>query len=102
MSGSFAQIKTVLARIERLAEQLRVDPDGHVRRSAQELRAVFDERGAVEPAVARIRDSVSMLRRDNQNGSRREFQKRAPGVDQLEDVVEQELLPNLRQIGFEV
>lgn len=102
MTGPLAQIDTVLARIERLAGTLCVDPGGHVLRSASELRAVFDRRGAIEPAVARVRDSVHMLRRGNHDGCRREFQRRARGVDHLQEVVEGELLPNLRRIGFDV
>jgi hypothetical protein len=97
-----ASIHSVLARIERLAEELQTDPDGHVRRSATELRAAFDAHDAIEPAVARVRGSVNMLRSTNQHGSRREFQRRAHGVDHLEHVVEQELVPNLRRVGFEV
>ena len=102
MDGTFAQIETVLERIERLAEELRADPGGHVRRSTSELRAVFADRGSLEPAVARVRDSVLMLRQENQGGSRREFQVRSHGVDHLQAVVEQQLLPTLRRIGFEV
>lgn len=102
MNGSLACIDTVLARVERLAEELQTDPDGHVRRSATELRVAFDARAAIEPAVARVRGSVHMLRRANQDGSRREFQRRAHAVDHLEEVVEHELLPNLRRIGFDV
>ena len=100
MTGTLLHIDTVLARIERLAQELQSDPDGHVRRSANELRAAFESRSAIEPAVARVRDSVHMLRSGDRDGSRREFQRRAHGVDHLEQVVEQELLPHLRRIGF--
>lgn len=102
MNGKLADIDTTLARIERLAEELRADPDGHLRRSVEELRSAFNARGPIEPAVARIRDGVQMLRRGNEEGSRREFQRRAGGLDHLRDVVEQELLPPLRRLGFEV
>jgi len=102
MNDRFAEIDVVLARIERLAEDLAVDPDGHVRRSATELRAAFDGRGSVEPAVARVRDSLVMLRSTNRDGSRREFQRRAHAVDHMEQVLEGELLPHLRRLGFEV
>jgi hypothetical protein len=102
MDSQFAEIDTVVTRVEQLAEELQVDPDGHVRRSATELRAAFSGRGAIEPAVARMRESVRMLRRENQEGSRREFQRLAHGLDYLQQVVERELLPNLRRIGFEV
>lgn len=102
MDRDLAEIERVVERIERLAEELQADPDGHVRRSANELRAAFAGRTAIEPAVERIRDSVQMLRRSNQEGPRREFQRRSHGVDHLQQVVEQELLPTLRRIGFEV
>jgi hypothetical protein len=102
MTGHLSQIDGVLARIERLADDLQADPGGHVRRSANELRAAFADRGPVEPAVARVRESVRMLRRGNQEGSRREFQRLSHGVDFLEQVVEEELIPNLRRIGFDV
>lgn len=102
MDAKLAEIDVLLTRIERLAEELEVDPDGHVRRSAAELRGAFVARRAVEPAVARVRDSVAMLRSSNRDGSRREFQRRAHGVDHLESVVERELLPHLRRVGFDV
>jgi hypothetical protein len=102
MDGKLAHIDTTLARIALLAEALKADPDGHVRRSIEELRAAFDGREAIEPAVTRVRASVKMLRMGNHEGSRREFQRRAPGLDQLCALVEQELLPDLRGLGFDV
>ena len=102
MSAMLAQIDGLLARIERLAGQLRADPDRHVHRSVLELRAAFNDRRAIEPAFTRMRESVHILRRDNHDGCRREFGRRASGLDHLDEVVEQELLPHLRQIGFDV
>lgn len=102
VNTKLTEIHDLITRIERLAEDLQADPDGHVRRSATELRATFAARGPVEPAVARVRDSMLMLRRGNREGSRREFQRRSHGVDHLEQVVEGELLPTLRRLGFEV
>lgn len=102
MDSALVRIDDVLARIERYADELAADPDGHVRRSAAELRGAFVERRAVEPAVARLRDSVKMLFRNNQDGSRREFHRRAPGLDHLEKVIAQELLPQLRRMSFDV
>ena len=95
-------IDTVMRRIERLADELLADPDHHVHRSTSELRAAFLSRGPVEPAVSRMRDSVSMLRRTNHEGSRREFQRRAQGLDHLDDVIVRELLPLLRRMSFDV
>jgi hypothetical protein len=102
MSTELTEIDGILAEIERLAEELRVDPDGHVRRSATELREAFAGRAALEPAVARVRDSVQMLRRDNQEGSRREYQRRGQGLSHLEGIIANDLLPHLRRMGFEV
>jgi hypothetical protein len=97
-----AEIELLLIRLEQLADALEADPDGHVRRSAAELRVAFDARRHIEPAVARVRDSVVMLRSGNRDGSRREFMRRAQGVDYLEDVLDRELLPILRRLGFDV
>ena len=102
MSDQLADIGIVLAHVERLATALRIDPDGHVRRSANELRVVFDTRGPMEPAVARVRDSVQMLRSENHGGSVGEFRLRGGDVDRLEQLMEEELLPSLRRVGFEV
>jgi hypothetical protein len=99
MNVSLAQIETVLARIERLAEDLCLDPDELVRRSARELRAAFDLREAMEPAVARVRDSGHTLR--DRRGSCA-LHPPTPAVEHLQQVLEQELVPNLRRIGFEV
>jgi hypothetical protein len=102
MSATLTAIDALLTRIERLAEDLSSDPGRHVLRSATELRTTFAARGAVEPAVGRVRDSVLMLRGANRDGSRRDFQRRAHGVDYLQQIVESELLPSLRRLGFEV
>ena len=102
MNGRLAEIEMMLLRIEHLAEELRADPDGHVRRSVEELRAAFVAREAVEPAVARLRESMAMLSTENRGGTRREYQRRAPGLDHLAGVVDDELLPYLRGIGFNV
>ena len=102
MDEKLAEIDVVLARIERLAEDLVQDPDHHVLRSANELRTAFCSRLAIEPAVSRIRDGLDMLRSGNHVGTRREFNRRAHGVDHLEQVMEHELLPQLRRVGFNV
>ena len=99
---NIAHIGEMLVDIERLAAHLRADPDGHVCRSANELRIAFDTRSALEPALQRMRQSIEMLRRDNHSGLRREFQRRAPALDHLEQIIEEKLLPRLRQLGFDV
>jgi len=102
MSAMLLEIDGLLGRIERLAGELRADPQLYVHRSALELRAAFEDRRAIEPAVSRMRASLRMLRQGNHDGSRREFQRRASSLDFLNDVLEHELLPQLRQVGFEV
>jgi hypothetical protein len=102
MSAMLVQIDGVLGRIERLSDQLREDPDQDVHRSALELRAAFGDRRAIEPALARMRASMRLLRRSHHDGYRREFVQRASALDCLDDVLEQELLPQLRQVGFDV
>lgn len=102
MSNDLTQLEAVLARVGRLADELIADPDGHVHRSAAELRSAFQDRRAVEPALARMRTSLQMLRTHNHEGSRREFQRRERGLDHIEAVLENELLPHLRRIGFDV
>lgn len=102
MMRNLEGIASVLSRIERLAEDLHGDTDGHVRRSAGELRAAFEVHGTMETAVARVRESVRMLRRGHEEGTRREFVRRSHGLDHLQDVIELELLPSLRRIGFDV
>jgi hypothetical protein len=73
-----------------------------VSRSIAELLAAFATRSAIEPAVARVRESLNMLRTANHANTRREFQLRTPSLEHLTEVVERELLPDLRRLGFEV
>jgi hypothetical protein len=102
MDGKLALVDDTLGRMAQLADELWVDPDGHVRRSVEELRAAFSSRAAIEPAVARVRESMAMIRARSDERARPEFQRRAAGLDSLGKVVEQELLPDLRGLGFEV
>ena len=102
MHDKLNHVDVILARIAQLAGELKNDPDGHVRRSIDELREAFTTRGAMEPAVARVRQSIDMLRAGDHEGARREFQRRAPGLNHLSDVIEHELLPDLRRLGFDL
>jgi hypothetical protein len=102
MQQKLNQIDAKLARVAHLAGELRADPDREVSRSIAELLAAFATRSAIEPAVARVRESLKMLQTANHAGTRREFQLRETGLEHLVDVVEQELLPDLRRLGFEV
>jgi hypothetical protein len=102
MNNKLLEIDEILSRVERLATALRADTDGHVRRSANELRDAFGARMAIEPAVGRMRASVAMLRTGSRDGSRREVERRSPGLDRLDELVDEELLPHLRRLGFDV
>ena len=102
MHDQLNHIDTMLVRLVSIAEALPAESSGHVQRSVEELRAAFAARTAIEPAVARVRESLSMLRIGNRAGARREFQRRGPGLDQLGYVIEQELLPSLRRLGFDL
>lgn len=102
LTDQLAQLDRLLEQIEQLAARLRSDPDRYVSRTASELHAAFDDRRAIEPLFGRLRDSVRMLRRANHDGTRREFRLCAPTLDELDTVVERDVKPRLRQIGFEV
>lgn len=102
MHRQLNRIDATLARVAQLAGELPADPDREVSRSIAELLAAFATRSAMEPAVARVRESLKMLQTANHAGTCREFRLRAPGLEHLVDVVEQELLPDLRRLGFEV
>jgi hypothetical protein len=100
---TFVYVDSAIERVARLAERLTEgDPDGHVRRSVEELRAAFAARAPVEPVVARVLRSVELLTAANHDGCRREFDHRAPGVERIAAALKTDLLPELRRLGFEV
>ena len=102
MSPMLVELDGILDRIEQLAGRLRADPESHVHFGARELRAAFDDRTAIEPAFARLRDSLRLLRRSDQNGLVHELRPTAGALDELEAAIDNELLPRLRRVGFEV
>jgi hypothetical protein len=101
MTSVLTEIEAILAHVERLARQLRTDPERFIFRSAIELRTTFDDRRAIGPALERVRISVRALRRATASqpsmGSRP-----ATTLDFLDDVLEHELVPRLRRSGFDV
>ncbi len=99
MTRELTEISAILGQVERLAAQLRADPDRFIHRSAMELRATFDDRRAIEAAFTRVRISVRTLRQvSHATGGAQP----ATTLDFLDDVLEQELLPRLRRSGFDV
>ena len=93
MKEPFEGIAAALDRVTSIAERL---PDDVVRTSARELQRTFVQRGSVEPAVSRLQRSVSRLTQD----ARAVPQKKI--VSQLDSVIAEQLLPELRRVGFDV
>jgi len=95
MNEPFERIAAALDHVTSIAERL---PDDVVRSSARELKRAFAQRGSVEPAVSRLRRSVSRLTDNTQPST-------APQetiVNQLDSAIAEQLLPELRRVGFEV
>jgi len=92
-----------LQAVEKFAGRLLVgDVEGDVRRSVEELRTSFATNAAVEPAVNRLLRSLRGLHSAGLAGRRRDFQRDSLSVGRLLEAVEQELLPALRRLGFQV
>ena len=92
MNEPFKNIAAALDQVTSIAERV---PDDVVKSSARELRRTFEERGFVEPAVGRLRSSVSRLATDEQPRS-------GKIVSQLNSAIAEQLLPELRRVGFDV
>ena len=86
MKEPFGQIAAALDQVASIAERV---PDDVVRLSARELQRTFAERGSVEPAVGRLQNSVSRLSRERI-------------VNQLDSAIAEQLIPELRRVGFDV
>jgi hypothetical protein len=92
MNELFKDIADALDRVTSIAESL---PDDVVKVSARELQRTFAERGSVEPAVGRLQSSVSRLARTKQP-------RQEKIVSQLDAAIADQLLPELRRVGFDV
>jgi len=95
MNEPFARIAAALDRVSSIAEHV---PDDVVRLSARELKRTFAQHGSVEPAVTRLRRSVSRLAQDGGGGAAQQ----ETVVSQLDSVIAEQLLPELRRVGFDV
>ena len=95
MKEPFEGIAAALDRVTSIAERL---PDDVVRSSARELQQTFVQRGSVEPAVNRLQRSVSRLTQDARRGA----VPQEKIVSQLDSVIAEQLLPELRRVGFDV
>ena len=94
MKEPFEQIAAALDHVTSIAERV---PDDVVRSSARELQRTFAARGSVEPAVGRLQNSLSRLSQDE---LRQASQHKI--VSQLDAAIANQLLPELRRVGFEV
>jgi len=95
MKEPFSGIAAALDRVASIAERL---PDDVVRSSARELKRTFAQRGSVEPAVSQLQRSVSRLVRS----AGRESVPQETIVSQLDTAIAEQLLPELRRVGFDV
>ena len=94
MKEPFEEIAAAIDHVTSIAERV---PDDVVRSSARELQRTFAERGSVEPAVGRLRSSLSRLSGDqHRRGTERKV------VTQLDAAIAEQLLPELRRVGFDV
>ena len=95
MKEPFEGIAAALDRVTSIAERL---PEGVVRSSARELQQTFAQRGSIEPAVRTLRTSISRLTESSPQG----FVPQERIVSQLDSVIAEHLLPELRRVGFDV
>jgi hypothetical protein len=83
--GTFARVDAALVHLGQLAARLEEgDRHGHVKRCITELQTAFAARAPIEPAVGRVLRSLQMV------------------ISRVGTALEAELLPALRQLGFEV
>ena len=99
----FTSIEAALQVVEKFASRLTVgDAEGHVRRSVDELCAAVTKKEGIEPAVDRLLRGLRGLDDADAATRRRDFGRESPAVDRLLDAVQEELLPALRRVGYQV
>jgi hypothetical protein len=94
-----AAIHSVVESVGRLPAG---DAESHVRRSLNELHSAFTTRSAIEPPVERLLGSVRMLNSSCAQGAMRRFLRGSSSRARVLCVIQNELLPALRRVGFEV
>ena len=96
-------IEAALQVVEKFAGRLTVgDAEGHVRRSVDELCAAVTKKEGIEPAVDRLLRGLRGLEDARAARGHRDFGRESPAVDRLLDAVQEELLPALRRVGYQV
>lgn len=73
-----------------------------VRSSLMAMIAALREQGEVEFAVRQLVETLHQLDENSFGGRRREFQRQAPAVGRFLEVLQEELLPILRDAGYHV
>ena len=102
MREPFEGINAALESVTRIAERLPEESGGSsVVRSAHNLKQTFAQREPVEPAVSNLRHTVSRLS-ETVRGSGRDPRPQDRLVNQLDTVIAEHLLPELRRVGFDV
>ena len=99
----FTSVEAALQVVEKFASRLTAgDAEGHVRRSVDELCAAVAKKEESQFAVDRQLRGLRRLDDARTAGGRRDFQTESPAVDRLLEAVQEELLPTLRRVGYEV
>jgi hypothetical protein len=99
----FTSVEAALQVVEKFASRLTVgDAEGHVRRSVDELCAAVAKKEEIQFTVDRLLRGLRGLDDARAAGGRRDFQTESPAVDRLLEAVQEELLPALRRVGYEV
>jgi hypothetical protein len=99
----FTSIEAALQVVKKFASRLTLgDAEGHVRRSVDELCAAVTKKEGIESAVDRLLRGLRGLDDAHAASRRRDFGREAPAVDRLLDAVQEELLPALRRVGYQV
>ena len=103
MDEEFISIKAALEVVEKFTSRLTVgDAEGHVRRSVDELYSAVTKKEGIEPAVDRLLRGLRGLNDAHAARRRRDLGRESPAVDRLLDAVQEELLPALRRVGYQV
>jgi hypothetical protein len=96
-------LERVCGQLDEFARRL---PEGEsqeaVRRSLVETIGALRDRREVEFAVRQLVETLHRLDEDAVGGRRREFQRQTPAVGRFLEVLQEELLPILRDAGYHV
>jgi len=99
----FTSVEAALQVVEEFASRLTAgDAEGHARRSVDELCAAVAKKEGIQSAIGRLLRGLRSLDDARTAGGRRDFQAESPAVDRLLEAVQEELLPTLRSVGYEV